>query len=115
MANPPKPRYTLWQGVSAALSAATRALEEVRTLSRIPGPQGSPGPRGADGLGFEDLSIDHDGERTVTLRFKRGKELLEKTIVFPVAIYRGVWKDGQVQPLRYGYTRRFDLVCACRY
>jgi len=40
------PRYTLWQAMSAAISISMRAIEEVRALSRQPGPQGD---RGADG------------------------------------------------------------------
>ena len=46
----PKPQYTVWQAVAVAMAAAKRALEEVRALSRVPGPQGEIGPEGRRGL-----------------------------------------------------------------
>jgi hypothetical protein len=54
MSSLPKPQYSIWQAVSAALAIGQRALEEVRALSREPGPQGE---RGVDGLGFDDLEV----------------------------------------------------------
>lgn len=82
----PKPSYTIWQAISAALALATRALNEVRALARMPGPTGEKGEKGEPGLGFDD--IIWDGERRLT--FKRFAD--EKTIVFQTPIYRGLWK-----------------------
>lgn len=48
--NLPAPRYSMWQAISTALAIGQRAMEEVRALSREPGPQGEPGERGRDGL-----------------------------------------------------------------
>lgn len=42
----PGPQYTILQALQVCLALARRALEEVRALSRIPGPQGEPGPPG---------------------------------------------------------------------
>jgi hypothetical protein len=85
----PKPSYTIWQAISAALALATRALNEVRALARMPGPPGPKGDTGNDGLGFDDMEFD--GERRLT--FKRFEK--QQTIVMPYLIDRGVWKADQ--------------------
>jgi hypothetical protein len=85
----PKPQYTVWQAISAALALATRALNEVRALARIPGPQGEKGEKGEAGFGFTDMT--YDGERRLT--FKRFDDL--KVFVMPILIDRGVWKVDQ--------------------
>lgn len=58
------------------------------------GAPGINGKDGTDGLGFDDLEIVHDGERTVTFRYTKGEKVKETAIVFPVPIDRGVFKDG---------------------
>ncbi len=94
MSNLPKPFYNLWEALSAALSLAHRALEEVRALRREPGPRGDPGPPGKNGMGFDDLALAFEG-RTLSVAFKRGSE--EKRIDFKIAVplYRGVFKEGE--------------------
>jgi integrin beta 3 len=47
---------------------------------------------GHDGLGFDDLAVDCDGERTVTFRFAQGERVKEFPIVFPVVLDRGVYR-----------------------
>lgn len=59
-----------------------------------PGRDGVNGKDGLDGLGFDDLSVEHDGERTFTLSFRRGDQVKEFAFALPVAIDRGVYKDG---------------------
>jgi hypothetical protein len=50
---------------------------------------------GRDGLGFEDVDFEYDGERTVTAKFVRGgAELKRIPWRFPVIIDRGYWKLG---------------------
>src|SRR4026207_1040918 len=56
-----------------------------------PGIDGARGMNGQDGRGFDDLSVLHDGERTVTWRYLQGDKIKEFSAVFPVDIYRGVW------------------------
>lgn len=51
--------------------------------------------RGVDGLGFDDLSVTHDGERSFTLRFSRGDQVKEFAFTVPVVLDRGVWADGR--------------------
>lgn len=46
----PSPQYTLWQCIGTSLALSRRAIEEVRELSRQPGPPGPEGPEGRRGL-----------------------------------------------------------------
>lgn len=84
----PLPRYSLWQGISAAVALATRALEEVRSLARLPG------PRGPDGLGFDDMAFEKVDDRNFVLKFQRGEEKVAFPFSMPAMIYRGTWKEG---------------------
>lgn len=92
MSSLPTPRYSIWQAVSAALAVGLRAIEEVRALSREPGPQGERGERGADGLGFDDLEQFED-EFTYGINLRRGdqvKELRWQKATLADA-YKGIW------------------------
>jgi hypothetical protein len=64
---------------------------------RVRGEQGRDGRDGTDGepgLGFDDLDVDYDGYRTMTLRWQRGERVVEKSFTLPVIIYQGIWKEG---------------------
>jgi hypothetical protein len=92
MSSLPKPQYSIWQAVSAALAIGQRALEEVRALSREPGPQGE---RGVDGLGFDDLERI-DEEKQFGFRLVRGSEVKEFRWDKPAPptladAYQGIW------------------------
>ena len=50
---------------------------------------------GLDGLGFDDLEVTCDGERTFTLKFSQGERVKEFSFTLPVMIYRGVYRDGE--------------------
>jgi hypothetical protein len=55
-----------------------------------------PKPRdGLDGLGFDDLEILFDGERTTTYRLARGEQVKEWTFTDPRLIDRGVYVRGR--------------------
>jgi hypothetical protein len=55
-----------------------------------------PKPRdGLDGLGFEDMREEYDGERTVTRIYERGEQKKAFTFKLPVLIERGVWKQDR--------------------
>src|SRR4249920_1105317 len=43
------PQYTLFEGLATCLAMAQRALDEIRTLARLPGPQGKRGEAGERG------------------------------------------------------------------
>lgn len=60
-----------------------------RAVEKIPVPKD-----GADGLGFDDMTVLHDGERSFTLRFVRGEQVKEFPFVLPIVIDRGYHKDG---------------------
>lgn len=45
----PAPQYTMHEAIGVCLAMCHRALAEVRTLARIPGPQGETGPEGRRG------------------------------------------------------------------
>lgn len=63
-----------------------------RAADRIPKPRD--GEDGDDGLGFEDLQVAFDGERSVVLRFSRGETVKEFPLTLPAVIDRGVFKEG---------------------
>lgn len=76
------------------------AVAEVRQL--VPGPAGQDGRHGengkdgADGVGFDDLAVIQEDERTLVVRGTKG--LLVKDfgrVTLPVEIYRGVYVDGK--------------------
>ncbi len=96
MSNLPKPHYTLWQAITAALATALKALEEVRELRREPGPQGDPGPPGKDAIKVGDLKAAYDFDtRKLTLTLQAGTETKSVDVVRTgKVIYRGVYKEG---------------------
>lgn len=59
----------------------------------IDGLNGRDGRDGIDGLGFDDLSVDFDDERTMKLRFVNGERVKEWPLTFPVLLDRGVYKS----------------------
>src|SRR6266436_5045804 len=81
------PKYSLWQAINVAISLSMRAIEEIRALASKP-------PR--DAFGFDDMSVDYDGERNLVLRFTRGDDIKEFPINLPIPIYRGVYKEQEI-------------------
>jgi hypothetical protein len=104
------------------VGALTDRVQQIETLAKgEPGPPGLPGPKGdagrdglpgvpgppghgldgargidgQDGLGFDDLAVLHDGERSVTFRFLKNDRIKEFAVTFPMEIYRGVYADGK--------------------
>lgn len=63
-----------------------------KMVDAIPRPKdGENGKDGIDGSGFDDLSIEFDGERTLTLAFANGGEKKAKSFKLPHVIYRGIF------------------------
>lgn len=57
------------------------------------GLNGKDGRDGVDGFGFDDMSVEFDGERTATLKFAQGERTEEFPLVFRgTTIYRGVFQ-----------------------
>lgn len=84
------PKYSIFEAIGTALSLSMKALEEIRNLARLPG------PRGPDGLGFDDMTMEHDGERGFKFVFARGSEKKEFAFTVPMMIYRGIYQEGRV-------------------
>ncbi len=82
------PKYHIWEAIMVALNLGQRALEEIRTLARLPGPRGEPG---RDGFGFDDLSVV-ETDKGWMIRFSKGTEVKEFRL--PIVTDRGVFKDG---------------------
>ncbi|MCM0752226.1 hypothetical protein DEA98_16105 [Brucella pseudogrignonensis] len=60
------------------------------TVAGIPIPKD-----GKDGLGFDDLDVSFDGERTFKMRFANGDNVKEFEFKAPFMLYRGVYKSGE--------------------
>lgn len=56
-----------------------------------PGKDGRDGKDGVDGVGFDDLSVDQDGDRTFSVAFRQGERVKSFPVTFPVPIHRGVF------------------------
>lgn len=82
---------------------ATAALE--KAIDRIPAPKdgkdgrdgkdGANGLDGRDGVGFDDLSVEFDGAKTVTFQLKRGDVCKEFNLTLPIIMDRGTYKEGE--------------------
>ena len=89
------------------LAAVSERVAVVETRAPVPGPAGQDGTKGVDGvnglngadgrdgLGFDDLTVAFDGDRTLDLTFLRGTEKKSFPIVLPFLRYVGVYQDGK--------------------
>lgn len=59
------------------------------------GADGAHGKDGVDGLGFDDLAVEFDGDRTIALTFTRGDQKKTWPIVLPFQKYQGVYQQGK--------------------
>lgn len=87
-----KPRYSMWDGIRAALDLGRTALEEVRAMKREPGPPG---------LGFDDFEMV-ETDIGVMLRFARGETVKEYRL--PVVRDCGIWREGNTYRKGDGVT-----------
>lgn len=71
----------------------------LNAISNIPDPQD-----GEDGLGFDDMNLEHDGERKFTFVWEREGKERRKEFTLPVVIDRGVFKEGQTYQTGDGVT-----------
>lgn len=77
----------------------------LETRAPVPGPAGQNGKDGADGMGWDDLAVQHDGERTFTVKLMRGERVKDAgTFTVPVDIYRGVYAEGSTYERGDGVT-----------
>ncbi len=73
--------------VGADIEPADIDAMVARRVGEIPVPK--------DGLGFDDLSVEHDGERKIVIKFKRDDVAKEFPVFIPAMIYRGVFSEGR--------------------
>jgi hypothetical protein len=57
------------------------------------GKDGSAGRDGLDGFGFDDLTVEYDGERGFAFKFIKGERTKEFRFSIPVVLDKGVYKD----------------------
>lgn len=50
---------------------------------------------GLDGLGFDDLTVEYDGERRFCVKFVKGERIKEFAIDVPVMLFRGPYELGR--------------------
>lgn len=60
--------------------------------------------RGEDGLGFDHMTVEHDGERGFAFIFAKGDRLEREEFSLPVVIDRGTWKEGKTYQPGDGVT-----------
>ena len=65
---------------------------------------GKDGANGADGIGFDDLSFDYDGEREFSIKASRDGRVKEAKFTVPTVIDRGYWRDGVKAKSGDGWT-----------
>jgi hypothetical protein len=64
-------------------------------LNGTKGADGKDGADGRDGLGFDDMSIEYDGERNFKMVFAKGETKRVFSFDMPVILDRGVFTDGK--------------------
>jgi hypothetical protein len=62
----------LFDGLRQTLAGVEQRLAAVEIRAAQPGPPGPPGPMGPDGLGFDDMTADWVGQRTLRFTWARG-------------------------------------------
>ena len=76
-----------------------------KALDRLPKPaDGVDGKDGADGLGFDDLEVQHDGGRHLCIKFVRGERVRKFDFEIPVVIDQGIYKEGSTYVAGDGVT-----------
>jgi hypothetical protein len=95
------PKYSMWEAINTSLALGMRALEEIRTLARTPGPAGIDGKDGApgrDGISFDDITAEYedDGRVDVLRLWRDGKVVKEIRRTTKTSLFRGVHDHTRV-------------------
>lgn len=83
-----------------ALDFERRAQDTLqKTIDRLPKPKdgidGHHGKDGTDAIGFDDLTVEHDGERGFKVKFMAGERVKEFAFTVPVVLDRGYYREGE--------------------
>lgn len=87
--------------VTKHVNALSERLAVMEVRAPLPGPPGQDGKDGlngkdgVDGLGFDDMDVEFDGDRTVLLKFARGTKTKAWPLVFPYLKNQGVYIEGK--------------------
>lgn len=89
-----------------ALDFERRAQDTLqKTIDRFPKPKdGQDGKDGLDAIGFDDLTVEHDGARGFTLKFVSGERVKEFAFSVPVVIDAGYYREGDAYEKGDGVT-----------
>ena len=79
--------------VGGDVGALRERLAVLESREPVPGPVG---PKGADGLGFDDYAVEYNGERTLTHVWSRGDQRGSHSVYLPTPIYRGAYVSGKL-------------------
>jgi integrin beta 3 len=79
-----------------ALEFERRATDSLqKAVDRMPAPKdGEDGKNGADGLGFDDMDVQFDGERCISIVFAKGDITKKFDLSVPAVIDRGIYREG---------------------
>lgn len=96
-----EPELAKWE-----LDFERRAHETLqKTIDRFPKPKdGEDGKDGIDAIGFDDLTVEHDGARGFTLKFVSGERVKEFAFSVPVVIDAGYYREGDAYEKGDGVT-----------
>lgn len=82
--------------LSKDLGAMRERVAVVEVRGQVAGPAGKDGQDGSDGIGFEDLAVVQEDDRTVVFRGTKGHVVRDfGRFTVPAGIYRGVFMEGQ--------------------
>lgn len=76
-----------------------------KAIDKMPIPKdGRDGIDGAPGVGWDDMQVEHDGKRGISLKFMKGDVQHVAEIVIPCVIDAGFFKEGQTYEQGDGVT-----------
>lgn len=94
--------------VEAAVTKAQLEFERrmqdtfVKAVQNIPKP--ADGKDGKDGLGFDDLTVEFDGQRSLSLKFIRGDQVKTFDFTIPALIDKGYYRSEETYVKGDGVT-----------
>jgi len=81
--------------VSGASTSFRERIAVLESRAPVPGPPGADGQPGRDGLGFDELTAEFDGERTLVLHFVKDGQTKDVACQLPIPLYQGTYQPGQ--------------------
>lgn len=85
-------RRAALDAVVADVGTLREKVAALEVRAPVPGPPGAPGQ---DGVGFDDLSVEYDGDRTIALSFSRNGTTKAFPIALPFLKFQDVYQAGR--------------------